>query len=205
MDLICANYNDNSLSVLTNNGTGGFALAVLLNVGSEPEFITAADVNGDGKLDLITANYGINTLSILLNTTPFSSAGIVSWWPGQGDGSDIIGGNTAMLQSSVSFGAGEVGQAFELNQFGAYLSVPASASLNLGTNGGLTVEAWINLTNVSGFHPIVEWNNGSGSLGVHFWLGSVPSDVGVLYAALVDNAGTYHSLNSAQMFSSMWR
>jgi hypothetical protein len=36
LDLICANLYGNSLSVLTNNGSGGFALAGTYTVGSSP-------------------------------------------------------------------------------------------------------------------------------------------------------------------------
>jgi len=67
LDLISANYADNTLSVLTNDGHGGFVLASSLSVGSSPYSIVAADVNGDGKVDLISANQHGNTLSVLTN------------------------------------------------------------------------------------------------------------------------------------------
>jgi hypothetical protein len=66
-DLVCANKNGNTLSVLTNNGTGGFVTASTLSVGLNPSFVIAADVNGDGKPDLIAADTGSNTLTILTN------------------------------------------------------------------------------------------------------------------------------------------
>jgi len=47
------NLDANTLSVLTNNGSGGFVLASSPGVGSRPESVTAADVNGDGKVDLM--------------------------------------------------------------------------------------------------------------------------------------------------------
>jgi hypothetical protein len=66
-DLICANGSDNTVSVLTNNGSGGFVASSTNGVGSNPNQVTAADVNGDGKPDLITANYSDGTLTILTN------------------------------------------------------------------------------------------------------------------------------------------
>ena len=66
-DLISANYADNTLAVLTNNGSGGFVLASTPNAGFEPIALVAADVNGDGHADLISVNYGSNTLSVLTN------------------------------------------------------------------------------------------------------------------------------------------
>ena len=53
--------------MLTNNGSGGFVLASTLSVGSGPDSVAAADVNGDGKVDLICANYYDNTLTVLTN------------------------------------------------------------------------------------------------------------------------------------------
>ncbi len=56
VDLISADYYGNTLTVLTNNGSGGFVLSGTYSVGNNPHLVTAADVNGDGKLDLICAN-----------------------------------------------------------------------------------------------------------------------------------------------------
>ena len=69
VDLICVPYFSyvNSLTVLTNNGSGGFAMASYPAVGSYPQAITVADVNGDNKVDLISANGGDNTLTVVTN------------------------------------------------------------------------------------------------------------------------------------------
>jgi hypothetical protein len=44
------------VTVLTNNGSGGFGFNATLTVGGNPQSVVAADVNGDGKFDLISAN-----------------------------------------------------------------------------------------------------------------------------------------------------
>jgi hypothetical protein len=66
-DLVCANSGDGTLTVLTNNGSGGFGSNATLVVGSGPLCVAATDVNGDGKPDLICANSGDGTLTVLTN------------------------------------------------------------------------------------------------------------------------------------------
>jgi hypothetical protein len=69
-DLAVANYNSQSVSVLRNNGNGTFASKVDYAIGgnySQPNSVTAADFNGDGKFDLAVANLNVNTVSVLLN------------------------------------------------------------------------------------------------------------------------------------------
>ncbi len=67
LDLICPNWNDGTLSILTNNGSSGFGSNAIYTVGSFPTKVVAADVNGDGKVDLICANSGDSTLLVLTN------------------------------------------------------------------------------------------------------------------------------------------
>jgi FG-GAP-like repeat/Dockerin type I domain/EF hand len=84
MDLIFGNENGNNaptLSVWTNNGSGGFALASFISVGSErsvPIFVCAEDVNGDGKVDLISANSGISGDHMLTVLTNNGSGGFAA-------------------------------------------------------------------------------------------------------------------------------
>lgn len=64
VDLICGDQD--GLTVLTNNGSGGFVIASLCR-GSFPTSICAAEVNGDGKMDLICAHQGEFNLTVLTN------------------------------------------------------------------------------------------------------------------------------------------
>ena len=61
--------NTGQVTVLTNNGSGGFALSGTYPVGTTPYAVVAADVNGDGMTDLISCNQGNNTLTVLTNNS----------------------------------------------------------------------------------------------------------------------------------------
>ena len=99
-DLIVANYvgdfSPGTLTVLTNNGSGGFALAALLNVDDSPTSVMSADMNGDGKPDLISAHKYDNSLTVFLNMTTFFGNGSGLLIPP----SAIIGGVTTNIISS---------------------------------------------------------------------------------------------------------
>ncbi|MGI4869678.1 MAG: beta strand repeat-containing protein, partial [Janthinobacterium lividum] len=70
LDVLTANYGDNTVSVRLNDGTGNFTPPATNPdpaVGSAPISVALGDVDGDGDLDLLTANVGDNTVSVRLN------------------------------------------------------------------------------------------------------------------------------------------
>ena len=74
LDIATANNVSNNVSVLFGTTPVGattctFAAAVNFPVGVVPIAISAADVDGDGRLDLLVANYATNTVSLLRNAT----------------------------------------------------------------------------------------------------------------------------------------
>jgi len=83
-------------------------------VGSLPYSLTAADLNGDGRVDLISANAGNATLSVLLNT-PFNFLGNFG---GNFAGGNVSGGNVIGGTFSGS-GAGVTNVNLPLNSAGA--------------------------------------------------------------------------------------
>jgi hypothetical protein len=73
-DLVVANYNDQSISVLINTTAPGtniptFSSQQSFRTGANPNSVAMADVNGDGKPDMVVANQSDNTVSVFLNTT----------------------------------------------------------------------------------------------------------------------------------------
>ncbi len=65
LDLVTANYNSGTISVLLGNGNGTFQAPVTYAVGSNPIAVAIGDLNGDGKADIAVANYGSNSVSVL--------------------------------------------------------------------------------------------------------------------------------------------
>ncbi|MBE7169201.1 MAG: VCBS repeat-containing protein [Williamsia sp.] len=84
-DLAVANERSNTVSVLRNTTTTGYAFQfagkVDFSIGTNPPCIAAGDIDGDGKPDLVTANYASNTLSVLRNTSIPGSISTSSFAP----------------------------------------------------------------------------------------------------------------------------
>jgi len=68
IDLATANGNTDSMSVLLNDGFGGFFTSGNLTAGSNPRHLTAADLDGDGDADLAVVNRDSNDVSLFMNT-----------------------------------------------------------------------------------------------------------------------------------------
>ena len=134
-----------------------------------------------------------------INDCTPAPAGLVSWWPAERNANDIVDGNDGTIQN-ITYTHGEVGQAFVFNGSDSGIVIPASTSLDVGSSGGFTLEAWINPTDVSQRCPLFEWNVGDGVTywGVHFYIDPVSFDAGpgALYANIVDNNGSWHLLHT---------
>jgi hypothetical protein len=127
-------------------------------------------------------------------------SGLVSWWAAEGNANDSFGTNNAVVLGNLAYAPGEVGQAFQFDGTLAGLRVPASASMDVGTNGGLTIEGWIKPASLTVNEPLAVWNNGTDNWGVHFQLNQPPiwdgNGPGSMFADINDTSGTSHSIAS---------
>ena len=68
LDLVVANEKGSSVSVLLNDGKGGFSPSRgwPFPAGPSPNDLTCGDFNGDGRVDLAIANHETQHLTVLL-------------------------------------------------------------------------------------------------------------------------------------------
>ncbi len=172
--------------------------------------ITDAQFTDAGTYSALVTNIvgSVTTLNATLTVNPAYTcvpvpSGQVGWWRAEGDATDFYGQSNGGIVGATTYGSGEVGQAFILNNSEpqpngtANVTVPATSVLNVGTGGGLTVEGWIYPWDISNQHPVVEWNDGY--FGVQLWL-STPIDgggTGSLFGDIKDVNLSDHCISSA--------
>jgi hypothetical protein len=71
-------------------------------------------------------SYGPSISAGTLGPCVLPPAGLVSWWPGDGNANDIVGSNDGTLVGGVAFTAGKVGQAFNFDGIDDIVLTPAA-------------------------------------------------------------------------------
>jgi len=120
-------FSSSDANVATVSATG-----MVTSVGPGVATITASM----GSLAPAQATVTVNPVANVCVTAP---AGLVSWWPGNGDALDLLGQNNPSALNAVSFVPGKVGQGFAFGADG-YIDIPASPSL---ANQRFSLEAWV--------------------------------------------------------------
>ena len=152
-------YTDGSMQNLTSSATWTSSATGV------------ATINNAG----LAASVGIGptTISAMSSSGPSGCIvpppGMVSWWPGDGNTNDLMGGNNGTIAGGVTFVPGEVAQAFSVDggPGGSGVSVGNSANLQLQT---FTIDAWIRrgstllASNTFGGGPIFAYGFGGYSL-----------------------------------------
>ncbi|MEW6130961.1 MAG: VCBS repeat-containing protein [Acidobacteriota bacterium] len=67
-EIVAVNRQNNSITILANNGKGAFGLKGSYATGLVPQAVVLGDLNNDKKLDMVIANSGSNTISIFVGT-----------------------------------------------------------------------------------------------------------------------------------------
>ena len=83
LDIVTANTQNDTITVLPNDGAGGFGAFFNFDTGAHPGSVAVADMDGDGDLDVVTANRDNNNISVMINEASRADAIFA-------DGFDII-------------------------------------------------------------------------------------------------------------------
>jgi hypothetical protein len=188
-------WKDNGTNLTDDGNISGSATTSLI--------VSKVSIANAGNYSVVVSNVAgtVTSSNALLTVLPKlpcdpPPTGMVSWWPGEGNANDVVGGNNGAAQN-ITYTGGEVGSAFYLNGSNAYVKMPAGASLNVGAGSGFTFEAWINPADLNR-HAVAEWNDGVGDLGTHLFIteSQYPTietaPPGCLYANLIDSSGGSH-------------
>ncbi len=126
LDLVSANVNVSTVSVLLGQGGGAFSPAADVGVGSAAYSVAVADLNGDGSLDLAEPSSDSSLVSVALNQGLPPSA-----WTGLGFGlagvtglPSLSGAGTLAAGSADSFTLGNANTSAAVLLFTALSSTP---------------------------------------------------------------------------------
>lgn len=133
LDMLCANFQSNTVSVRFNSGNGFFSGTTEISVGVGPGQVAAADADGDGDLDFYTVN--TNSVSLRLN-----------------DGTGQFSGTTELLGGGGSIAVGDTDGDGLPN-----VLTDTAGKLVLGDIDG---DGDLDLCSATG--PVVKLNNGTG-------------------------------------------
>lgn len=171
--------------------TGNNTVLPTINVGSLPHglaldptgtrlYVAQAGANSVGVIDTssnaMIANVPVGNYPVAFGkfigaqSCVEPPAGLVSWWPGDGNANDIQDGNNGTLQNEATFAPGMVEQTFSFDGLNDEVNVPYAANLN--PTQALTLDAWVNinsLTNAAngGYQGVVSMSEGQRA----YWFG----------------------------------
>ena len=181
-DIVVANANSNTVSVLINNGNGTFAAGATYITGLNPRAVAVGDLNNDGYPDIVVANNGFTNVTVLKNNGDGTFGGRADISAGgnpssvaladlDGDGNlDIVITNTNSNTLAVLTNDG-AGNFPSLHSFASGTAPWWSAIADMNRDGGVDVVVANSLTN-STLSILSNIGSGNVALNSSFGVGS---------------------------------
>ncbi|TAN20564.1 MAG: hypothetical protein EPN33_14440 [Acidobacteria bacterium] len=162
--------------------------------------VSAAAVTRDGAhLYLAMVHQGRTTIA---DFTPNPAActpptqDLTDWWPGDGSADDAWGMVNARPSAAVTYEPGPVGQAFDLTQPGAYLTLGADGALDFRLHR-FTLAAWVKFTS-AGAAPVLTkargWYMGRDAAGLFEFCPQGVNQPGCLRSRVTLASGVWHHI-----------
>ena len=170
-----------------DNSTGVVSISNAAPTGTHTITIRATD-NCTAFTD---ATFDLVVNAAVCDTAP---AGMIAWYPGDGNAHDITGnGNDGTLNGGVTFAPGKVDQAFSFNGTTDYVSLP-----NFVYGSNFSVDAWIKTVTVpTGLATIVDEIGASTSEGFQCSVSTEAGHVGQVRFYLSDNFNAVNTYSTA--------
>ena len=125
-------------------------------------------------------------------------AGLVAWWPSEGNTNDIINSNNGTILNGVTYATGKVGTAFAFNGVNSHIVVPDNPTLLI--NNTITIEAWIYL-NVTGKWQYIIIKDSETSHGEFHTFQMCVTDMNRIGFYLGDGTNPYWGLESTNLLA----
>ena len=171
-------------------------------IGSSPRLAPLGNYGGPTQtMPLLPGSTGIDAGDPASGNLPLSLPGLVDWYEGEGNTLDSSVPHNATSSAGVTYAAGEVGQAFNLNG-SSFVSVPSAPSLGFTT--AVTLDAWVNPStlNFSGTYAAIVANSGAGARNYGLFVTSV----GAVHLSYVNSSGVnvYITTDSGLVSPGSW-
>jgi subtilisin-like proprotein convertase family protein len=117
-------------------------------------------------------------------TYAYRGPGAVALWRAESNTVDSVNGNNPVAVQSITYHAGEVGQAFHYDGSTSLITVPASTSLAVSN---LTIESWIFPTDSGTPLPIIDYGGAGVLTPIMLWInttGGTSVNPGALYGVI---------------------
>ncbi|HYE13214.1 MAG TPA: LamG-like jellyroll fold domain-containing protein [Pyrinomonadaceae bacterium] len=110
---------------------------------------------GVGSLSTLSGGLNAPVFMALTPTPPCTKApvGMVSWWPGNQNGRDLMGNNYAALKNGATVAPAKVAKGFSLDGVNDFAEAPDNPSLDI--TGAISVDAWVKPDTTAGNHIIL--------------------------------------------------